>query len=115
MRKIISLLILTVATLLFMQQCTVKDSNAVSVIPEPVSISQKPGNIQLSDQSTISLSSIAHSHIMLHLLNNLSYMTDIMIVPTDKDATIKLQINPELADSLGDEGYVLKSTKKEIQ
>lgn len=113
MKKKISLL-LVAAILLVMQQCTIQNSDSATVIPEPVSMTQKDGNIELNNRSTISFSNDEISHLVLHLANNLSYMYDIQVNPTKSDGTIKLQLNSELADSLGDEGYVLKSTKKEI-
>jgi len=113
MKKIINLL-LVAGIFLVMHQCTMQDSGSATIIPEPVSISHKLGNIKLSNRSTISISSQDISHLMLTLANGLSSFADIQLSPIDAEGTVRLQLNPELADSLGDEGYVLKSTKKKI-
>ncbi|MCK5821245.1 MAG: family 20 glycosylhydrolase [Bacteroidales bacterium] len=113
MKKHISLLIITVL-FLSMTQCNIQSTNSVELIPEPVSLTQKSGSITLSNQSTISISNNEIDYIITYLANRLNQIADIRINPTESNATIKLLVNPELADSIGNEGYVLKSTKKAI-
>jgi len=115
MKKFFKLLIIS-GLLIITPHCSMQnnDNDYPMVIPEPVSVKENLGSITISNQSTVSISDQQSMHTMQLLIEKLCKIANIKINQSESDGTIKLQINNELADSIGNEGYVLKSTKKEI-
>ncbi len=113
MGKLLKLFFL-VGLVLILPNCTVHNTDSTTVIPEPVSMHQTSGKIQLDNNATISVSTVNISHLADYLAKRLHELNGIEVARSESNATIKLNVNLELPDSLGSEGYILISTKKEI-
>jgi len=94
-----------------------QNKEGINIIPAPVSLIQNPGQYTLPSVIKVEADKSSElSRVIKYLDSRLSVPTGykVLLVKKDPTASIFLSLNTRVDSSLGNEGYILKVTKKGI-
>lgn len=116
MKNIRSLLL--PAILMILAGCGKQEPREVSIIPKPYSIIRDQGTVRITKSWTLSVDDMETFSANAHFLGERFKKAAGIELPVSTSATsksIKLHIDPKLTDSLGVEGYLLKTAPNSIE
>lgn len=94
-----------------------QENNGVAIIPEPVSVVKKDGQFILPKQVIIQADAAGDNrHVVTYLTDKLTTSTgfEVKTLKNASNASIKLTLNNTANATIGDEGYELSVTAKQV-
>ncbi len=114
MKRLIFFAILAVG-LVILAQCTLKEEQAMTVIPKPAYYQELQSSFIINDGMDIGISRQELAGLQEYLIKEIESSEQIKLIPGDFNSSIQLVLNKELPDSLANEGYLLRADRAGIK